>query len=433
VTRGSGKKVGSRPAQGRGGGNPAGAECAALGGGVTTRRQEGPEQAVHQWIFAGAPFEEVIRRQEETLSRRIANLDSSSVLDGRVAELTELLVRKYSILVPVLQPDRRQILPPRLVLLRPQDLYELRYPGSRRHRWSVVGDDLDPWEELELKQVNEFPVAVPFEGMASLFRFGVGSNEPQAARVESTRLVLSSFQPTYDPDPERAIATVEGRVSEIAEILSQMQPDAAIWNQGLGRVVARVLETRRRRLGIVQSWKHAPKGAAVEGRGSRVTREQRPKTSPMTANAEALPYEPGREYDIFICHASEDKDAIARPLFTELHQLGFRVWFDEDALALGDSLHQNINSVLARCRFGAVILSRSFFGKGWPQRELEGLLALEDSGRGKVLPIWHDVTREEVVEHLPSLANRVAARSSEGAYAIAKKIALVLRGQDARH
>ena len=87
-------------------------------------------------------------------------------------------------------------------------------------------------------------------------------------------------------------------------------------------------------------------------------------------------------WDLFICHASEDKDTVARPLALALSEKDLTVWYDEFELVLGDSLRRKIEHGLANSRYGVVILSESFFRKEWPQRELDGLAARED-GRDK--------------------------------------------------
>lgn len=115
-----------------------------------------------------------------------------------------------------------------------------------------------------------------------------------------------------------------------------------------------------------------------------------------------------RVFDVFISHASEDKDEVVRPLATALQGAGLRVWYDEFELRLGDSLRRKIDKGLANSRFGVVILSRAFFGRGWPEYELDGLVTLAVSGEQILLPIWHDVTKREVVEYSPSLADRIA-------------------------
>lgn len=129
-----------------------------------------------------------------------------------------------------------------------------------------------------------------------------------------------------------------------------------------------------------------------------------------------------KRWDLFICHASEDKDTIVRPLAAELARRGLRVWFDEHTLTLGDSLRAKIDEGLSQSRYGVVVLSAAFFAKDWPQRELDGLLAFEASGHKVVLPIWHEVTRDQVSARSPILAGRVAVRSSQGVTRVAQEI-----------
>lgn len=139
---------------------------------------------------------------------------------------------------------------------------------------------------------------------------------------------------------------------------------------------------------------------------------------------------PSQQRDVFICHASEDKDAIARPLAEALRERGHAVWFDEFELEIGDSLRQEIDRGLARSRFGVVILSPSFFEKEWAQRELDGLTTREMLSPGKViLPVWHEVDEEYVARYSPPLAGRLAARSRDGVPAIVQQIDRVL-GRD---
>ena len=116
---------------------------------------------------------------------------------------------------------------------------------------------------------------------------------------------------------------------------------------------------------------------------------------------------------IFISHASEDKEAIARPLAQRL-SLRHQVWFDEYELKLGDSLRGKIDEGLRACDYGVVILSKSFFAKKWPVTELDGLFALETANRKIMLPVWHGIGEAEVKEFSPILAGRKAVQSSKG-------------------
>src|SRR5215470_3540674 len=97
-----------------------------------------------------------------------------------------------------------------------------------------------------------------------------------------------------------------------------------------------------------------------------------------------------RKWDVFISHATEDKDEVARPLAESLKDEGLEVWYDEFTLKLGMSLRQTIDRGLARSRFGVVILSPNFFKKHWPENELNGLATRESKRRQLILPVWHN-------------------------------------------
>jgi TIR domain len=134
-----------------------------------------------------------------------------------------------------------------------------------------------------------------------------------------------------------------------------------------------------------------------------------------------------KKWDIFLCHASEDKDSFVRPLANALEAEGLRVWFDESALRVGDGLRRSIDKGLQESKFGAVIISPSFFKKQWPQRELDGLVAKEIDDRRVILPVWHNVSQIEVREHSITLADRIAANSAEGIQAVVAKLLLAIR------
>lgn len=119
--------------------------------------------------------------------------------------------------------------------------------------------------------------------------------------------------------------------------------------------------------------------------------------------------EPAKEHDVFISHASEDKDGFVRGLAEGLRERGVDVWYDEFELKVGDSLRRSIDKGLANSRFGIVVLSSAFFAKNWPQYELDGLVAKENAAGDKViLPIWHKVSKDEVMKQSPTLGDRVA-------------------------
>jgi hypothetical protein len=136
-----------------------------------------------------------------------------------------------------------------------------------------------------------------------------------------------------------------------------------------------------------------------------------------------------REFDVFISHASEDKDAVVRPLANALRDGGLKVWYDEFELKIGDSLRRKIDAGLAKSKFGVVVLSRSFFGKGWTNYELDGLVTRAVTGEQILLPIWHDITKKELIEYSPTLADKVArSTATHTVEEIATEIIEVIRG-----
>lgn len=119
-----------------------------------------------------------------------------------------------------------------------------------------------------------------------------------------------------------------------------------------------------------------------------------------------------REYDFFISHASEDKDDIVRDLAEALKSNGFEVWYDEFELKVGDSLRKKIDNGLSKSRFGIVIISPSFVRKNWTEYELNGMVAREMDGHKVILPIWHKISKDEVLKFSPSLADKMALNTS---------------------
>jgi hypothetical protein len=133
--------------------------------------------------------------------------------------------------------------------------------------------------------------------------------------------------------------------------------------------------------------------------------------------------------DVFIAHASEDKDSVARPLAQALTDRGWSVWLDELKLTVGDSLNGRIESALAGSRFGVVILSPAFFEKEWPKRELAGLAAREiHAGAKVILPVWHNVDHAYILQRSPVLADRLGTQTSSGIDQVAHELSLALQG-----
>lgn len=136
------------------------------------------------------------------------------------------------------------------------------------------------------------------------------------------------------------------------------------------------------------------------------------------------------EYDVFICHASEDKGFV-EPLAKDLNGKGLKVWYDRFELKIGDSLRQKIDYGLANSRYGIVVLSEVFFTKGWPQSELDALEGRQNAeGRKVILPIWHKIEAAKVQSKSPLLASLLAAKSCDGLEIVVSQIMEVCSEKD---
>jgi hypothetical protein len=141
------------------------------------------------------------------------------------------------------------------------------------------------------------------------------------------------------------------------------------------------------------------------------------------ASPGAEPVQPERRrWDLFVSHASEDKEEFVDELVEELEGRGLLIWYARSELHIGDSLRVSIDAGLAGSEYGVVVLSPNFFVKNWPKVELDALWNLMLQDKSHVLPVLHKLTIDELARHSPMVAGLLAADSDEGAAAIADRI-----------
>ena len=116
------------------------------------------------------------------------------------------------------------------------------------------------------------------------------------------------------------------------------------------------------------------------------------------------------EYDVFVSHAFEDKESFVDEFVDALRANGLRVWYDTDKLKWGDSMREKIDRGLAKSRYGVVVLSPNYIAenKYWTKAELNGLFQVESVNGKTILPIWHNLTKKQVIEYSPIIADRKA-------------------------
>jgi len=217
-------------------------------------------------------------------------------------------------------------------------------------------------------------------------------------------------------DPDRVKREADQKLDVIKKQSENLANNVETYNISLQSQIEKLIEQRREQL-QKRSNVMASLGYPVKLHESGKTQGQ------QVTPASDLPDE--YQWDVFISHASEDKEIFVRRLADELGK-SCRVWYDEFTLKIGDSLRRSIDKGLAQSRYGVVVLSHNFFRKEWPQKELDGLVTLERDGRKVILPIWLDVDAVEIRRYSPLLADRVAAKASDGLEQVVAKLLLVL-------
>jgi hypothetical protein len=135
-----------------------------------------------------------------------------------------------------------------------------------------------------------------------------------------------------------------------------------------------------------------------------------------------------KKWDVFISHSSEDKDTVVRELANSLKTLGINVWYDEFTLKIGDSLTQKIDEGLIDSNYGIIIISKAFLNKKWTDYEYRSLLSKEDNFKKVILPIWHNITQDEIKGFSLYLADKFALDTKKNdIQEIAKKLLEIIR------
>jgi hypothetical protein len=130
-------------------------------------------------------------------------------------------------------------------------------------------------------------------------------------------------------------------------------------------------------------------------------------------------------YDVFISHAYEDNNSFANELAFTLKEKGLKIFYSGFELNPGDGITESLNLTLKTAIYGIVIISPVFLKKRWAMKELNVLLARKNE-HTRILPILHDITKDEIKEHLPLSARRRVVSSKSGLKVIVNKTMKVI-------
>lgn len=117
-------------------------------------------------------------------------------------------------------------------------------------------------------------------------------------------------------------------------------------------------------------------------------------------------------WDIFISHASEDKETFVRPLATFLTKNKIKIWYDEFTIRLGESLREKIDEGIIKSNYGLIVISPNFIRKEWTKKELNGFFSKEIIEKtNSILPIWLNVDSKDVFNYSPILFDKFAFKN----------------------
>lgn len=120
------------------------------------------------------------------------------------------------------------------------------------------------------------------------------------------------------------------------------------------------------------------------------------------------------EFDAFLSFAVEDKIDVANELYNKLEEHGLRIWYSGRELTLGTSIQDKIREGLDKSRFGILLISPNYFRTNWAQKELGALWARERENNKVIIPVFHNISPEEVGSWDPAIADRWSVSTAEG-------------------
>ena len=277
-------------------------------------------------------------------------------------------------------------------------------------------------------------IAVPFRGDPILWKlkpnqwssvFPYGDVVSRHGERDGTLEVTIEYP--ADMGPEEAKKRFDENMKTVRFYVENQRNQVQSENAKLPDLIRSALASRKAKLQTHRDGLERAFGIPVKTNNPAPAGEVRSK-QPAT-KAARRPATREHEWDVFLSHASEDKDDFARPLAAALKAKGLRVWFDEFTLRVGDSLRRSIDKGLAGARFGIILISPTFLEKEWPQKELDALMGRESYGVKVILPVWHNVDAAYVRQFSPLLADRLASSSSRGLDQVVADLMAVINGE----
>lgn len=335
-------------------------------------------------IFNGYDLEQILQVKNKKLQKEIEAEGISDIEDED--SYIESKIKEYSISPLVFYPNRLTVKVKELPI--PSNYFPSTYWVDEGHSYN--------------KPVLTY--YLPFDGNPDLF-----GGKPSTRILRSEKVFIEGnnlgFEIiNFNNDVTEINSQKDDVINFIINQSKHVNDEVNRYNEGLRQFVKESIERVRD--------KNKASADLLSQLGTPVRTETIPamKSEKIRPNGDATA---AYSYDVFVSHASEDKDFVEQ-LVGKLQGAGIKVWYDGHVLDWGDDLRSTIDSGLSRSRYSIVVFSKSFLGrKRWTEHELNGLFALERNGEKKILPIWHNISQEDLVAYSPAFADRLAKRSDQ--------------------
>jgi TIR domain len=336
-------------------------------------------------LFNKYDFYDVVEDKKRRLKLAYKQLPDDKAMDEA---LSQSLKEQHRMDVPLLRTEKME--------------YEER-ETSQRARHSVaaqlaMGDKIG----------KELLFHIPFEGDAGVFEISPSARNGTVATGEivGQELLLTVEPLSFEYDVE---AHIKRELGYIEWRLNNLRGSTAHIDNELEATIRTCIAARKRSVGFMSSTVsklNIPRreSATTPAQVSRLV----PKPIPATANSKTPD-----QCDVFISHATEDK-AYVGPLAEALETAGISTWYDKTRIGWGDDIRQSIDEGLVNCKYGIIVFSKAFLGKKkWTEYEVSALFGKETAHQKRILPIWHEVSYEDVLAYSPALAQRRALSSTD--------------------
>jgi hypothetical protein len=354
-------------------------------------------------LFSRVSIFDVLTQRQERLKVEVNKIDPAKV-ERDDQELVRDLAMKYKFEIPVLEEEKAYISHREVEVDVSRD--PMRMIFDRSHPFYTKG--------------TEIRFSVPFKGDPELFetRPTTFSLNPPKAEIHAHEIQL--IYTSMDDNAAAVKSEYQKTLQDIKQHLSWLETSIVDFNSKIGQQAESLVSQRRQKMAAASDMVAAI-GLPIRRPDAHTDTNNPPKARTLSKSISSP-----KKWDVFISHASEDKDLV-RPLAMSLRGKGISVWFDEFSLKMGDSLRASIDYGLANSRYGVVVISKDFFAKHWPVQELNGLATREVGGKKVILPIWHKVDFEQVRASSPMLADKVAISSDLGLDRLVEDIIKVIQ------